>query len=240
MKAYAITDVGMVRNINQDYIYYSLEDVGCLPNLFIVADGMGGHKAGDIASRCTVEGVVKKISASIGKEPISVINTAIEQVNKEIIKKAKESEDFTGMGTTLVVSTIIEGSLKVANVGDSRLYVINNDIIQITRDHSLVEEMVSMGKLDREAARTHKRKNVITRAIGGEAQVEAEMFSVELQPLDIILMCSDGLSNMIEDSEIYRIVKNGANLQEAALTLVNTANHNGGKDNISVILIQNV
>lgn len=240
MKAYAITDTGIVRNINQDYIYYSLESIGCLPNLFIVADGMGGHKAGDIASRYTVKGIVEKISASVGKEPISVINTAIEQVNKEIINKAKESEDFTGMGTTLVVSTIIDGSLKVANVGDSRLYIINNDIIQITRDHSLVEEMVSMGKLDREAARTHKRKNVITRAIGGEAQVEAEMFSVELKPLDIVLMCSDGLSNMIEDSEIYKIVKNSANLQEAVLTLVNTANHNGGKDNISVILIQNV
>ena len=240
MKAYAITDTGIVRNINQDYIYYSLESIGCLPNLFIVADGMGGHKAGDIASRYTVKGIVEKISASAGKEPISVINTAIEQVNKEIINKAKESEDFTGMGTTLVVSTIIDGSLKVANVGDSRLYIINNDIIQITRDHSLVEEMVSMGKLDREAARTHKRKNVITRAIGGEAQVEAEMFSVELKPLDIVLMCSDGLSNMIEDSEIYKIVKNSANLQEAVLTLVNTANHNGGKDNISVILIQNV
>ncbi len=240
MRAYAITDTGIVRNINQDYIYYSLESIGCLPNLFIVADGMGGHKAGDIASRYTVQGIVEKISTSAGKEPISVINTAIEQVNKEIVNKAKESEDFTGMGTTLVVSTIIDGSLKVANVGDSRLYIINNDIIQITRDHSLVEEMVSMGKLDREAARTHKRKNVITRAIGGEAQVEAEMFSVELKPLDIVLMCSDGLSNMIEDSEIYKIVKNSANLQEAVLTLVNTANHNGGKDNISVILIQNV
>ena len=240
MRAYAITDTGIVRNINQDYIYYSLESIGCLPNLFIVADGMGGHKAGDIASRYTVQGIVEKISTSAGKEPISVINTAIEQVNKEIVNKAKESEDFTGMGTTLVVSTIIDGSWKVANAGDSRLYIINNDIIQITRDHSLVEEMVSMGKLDREAARTHKRKNVITRAIGGEAQVEAEMFSVELKPLDIVLMCSDGLSNMIEDSEIYKIVKNSANLQEAVLTLVNTANHNGGKDNISVILIQNV
>ena len=240
MKAYAITDAGIVRNINQDYIYYSLESIGCLPNLFIVADGMGGHKAGDIASKYTVKGIVEKISVSAGKEPISVINTAIEQVNKEIVNKAKESEDFAGMGTTLVVSTIIDGSLKVANVGDGRLYIINSDILQITRDHSLVEEMVSMGKLDREAARTHKRKNVITRAIGGEAQVEAEMFSVELKPLDIVLMCSDGLSNMIEDSEIYKIVKNSANLQEAVLELVNTANHNGGKDNISVILIQNV
>jgi len=240
MKAYAFTDVGMVRKMNQDYIYFSLERVGCLPNLFIVADGMGGHKAGDIASRCTVNGLVEKISGAVGKDPVSVISTAIEQVNREIINKSMESEDFTGMGTTVVVSTIIDGSLKVANVGDSRLYLIDNDIIQVTRDHSLVEEMVSMGKLDREAARTHKRKNVITRAIGAEAQVEAEMFSVDLKPMDFVLMCSDGLSNMIEDSDIYKIVKNSANLQDAVLTLINTANHNGGKDNISVILIQNV
>lgn len=143
------------------------------------------------------------------------------------------------MGTTLVVATIKDEMLRVANVGDSRLYVIGTDgIRQITRDHSLVEEMVSMGEIDRKEARTHKRKNIITRAIGGDSYVEPEMFCVELMPDDIIMMCSDGLTNMIEDEDIFKIVKQNLPLDKTAETLVDTANSNGGKDNISVILIK--
>ena len=238
MKAFAATDVGKVREVNQDCVFSSTGPVGCLPNLFIVADGMGGHKAGDIASRLTVDSVVDKLSKVNSKDYISVITDTIIKVNKEVIDKAAESQDYEGMGTTLVVATVFENILKVANVGDSRLYVIGEDIIQITRDHSLVEEMVTNGQLNRADARVDKRKNIITRAIGGESKVEAEMFSVELKPKDKILMCSDGLSNMVDDTEILEIINREPDIEKAARMLIDAANENGGKDNISVVIVE--
>lgn len=238
MKAFAATDVGKVREVNQDCVFSSTGPVGCLPNLFIVADGMGGHKAGDIASRLTVDSVVDKLSKANSKDYISVITDTIIKVNKEVIDKAAESQDYAGMGTTLVVATVFDNILKVANVGDSRLYVIGEDIIQITRDHSLVEEMVTNGQLDRADARVDKRKNIITRAIGGESKVEAEMFSVELKPEDKILMCSDGLSNMVDDTEILEIINREPDIEKAARMLIDAANENGGKDNISVVIVE--
>ena len=238
MKAFAATDVGKVREVNQDCVFSSTGPVGCLPNLFIVADGMGGHKAGDIASRLTVDSVVDKLSKVNSKDYISVITDTIIKVNKEVIDKAAESQDYAGMGTTLVVATVFDNILKVANVGDSRLYVIGEDIIQITRDHSLVEEMVTNGQLNRADARVDKRKNIITRAIGGESKVEAEMFSVELKPEDKILMCSDGLSNMVDDTEILEIINREPDIEKAARMLIDAANENGGKDNISVVIVE--
>ena len=238
MKAFAATDVGKVREVNQDCVFSSTGPVGCFPNLFIVADGMGGHKAGDIASRLTVDSVVDKLSKVNSKDYISVITDTIIKVNKEVIDKAAESQDYAGMGTTLVVATVFDNILKVANVGDSRLYVIGEDIIQITRDHSLVEEMVTNGQLDRADARVDKRKNIITRAIGGESKVEAEMFSVELKPEDKILMCSDGLFNMVDDTEILEIINREPDIEKAARMLIDAANENGGKDNISVVIVE--
>ena len=238
MKAFAATDVGKVREVNQDCVFSSTGPVGCFPNLFIVADGMGGHKAGDIASRLTVDSVVDKLSKVNSKDYISVITDTIIKVNKEVIDKAAESQDYAGMGTTLVVATVFDNILKVANVGDSRLYVVGEDIIQITRDHSLVEEMVINGQLDRADARVDKRKNIITRAIGGESKVEAEMFSVELKPKDKILMCSDGLSNMVDDTEILEIINREPDIEKAARMLIDAANENGGKDNISVVIVE--
>ena len=238
MKAFAATDVGKVREVNQDCVFSSIGPVGCLPNLFIVADGMGGHKAGDIASRLTVDSVVDKLSKVNSKDYISVITDTIIKVNKEVIDKAAESQDYAGMGTTLVVATVFDNILKVANVGDSRLYVVGEDIIQITRDHSLVEEMVINGQLDRADARVDKRKNIITRAIGGESKVEAEMFSLELKPEDKILMCSDGLSNMVDDAEILEIINREPDIEKAARMLIDAANENGGKDNISVVIVE--
>ena len=238
MKTFSITDAGIIREMNQDYYFSSDTAVGNLPNLFIVADGMGGHKAGDIASRLTVDSVVDKLSKVNSKDYISVITDTIIKVNKEVIDKAAESQDYAGMGTTLVVATVFDNILKVANVGDSRLYVVGEDIIQITRDHSLVEEMVINGQLDRADARVDKRKNIITRAIGGESKVEAEMFSVELKPEDKILMCSDGLSNMVDDAEILEIINREPDIEKAARMLIDAANENGGKDNISVVIVE--
>ena len=239
MEAFALTDVGIERKINQDYVYFTLKQTGHLPNLFIVADGMGGHKAGDVASRYTVDEFVSLIENATEKDDITVISEAVTKVNTMLLEKAKESPDYTGMGTTLVVATIKDEMLRVANVGDSRLYVIGTDgIRQITRDHSLVEEMVLAGKLSKSEARTHARKNVITRAIGGEEQVEPEMFSIDLKENSKVLMCSDGLTNMLEDAEILSIVRNNSDIEDAARMLIDRANENGGKDNISVIIVE--
>ena len=238
MRATAITDIGKTRAVNQDYIYASVEGIGCLPNLFVVADGMGGHKAGDTASRYTVETIKELIAESEETDALSVISEAVKSVNTLLIKKAGESEDYQGMGSTLVIASIFGNVLRVANVGDSRLYVIDDEITQITRDHSLVEEMVLAGQLSRSEARTHAKKNVITRAIGGEEEVEPEMFSVDLKENSKILMCSDGLTNMLEDDEIMRIVKNSPDIEEAAAVLIDRANANGGKDNISVVIVE--
>lgn len=238
MNACALTDVGKVRNVNQDCVYYSLEKVGILPNLFIVADGMGGENAGDVASHFTIEHLLKFIKSSDIIDTITLMQEAIKDVNHALVKKAAESADTIGMGTTLVLATIIDGMLIVANVGDSRLYVLQNNLIQITRDHSYVEELVEIGEIDRSQARTHDRKNLITRAIGGENEVKPEFFTVELKSSDTVLMCSDGLTNMVEDDEISAIIRYTSDVNVTAKKLIDTANANGGKDNISVVLIR--
>ncbi len=238
MKAYAKTDIGAKRQTNQDYIFCSMQPVGSLPNLFIVADGMGGHKAGDLASRYTVEKFLDSVKGSETENPISIIEEAVRYANLALMDKAKESIDYEGMGTTLVVATFIDKSLYIANVGDSRLYIVNNEIQQITRDHSLVEEMINLGEIDRRNARTHEKKNIITRAIGVDSEVVADFFEVEYSKGDIILMCSDGLSNMIEDEDMKMIINEGNDVSEIANKLIEVANNNGGKDNISVVLVE--
>ena len=238
LKSYAITDIGRKRKLNQDFIYFSETPIGNLPNVFIVADGMGGHNAGDFASRFAVETIVEEIQTSFEKNPVTILSKAIEKANALTRQKAYEDISLSGMGTTIVIATFIAGHLEVANVGDSRLYVVNDDIRQVTVDHSLVEEMIRMGGIDRESARFHPDKNIITRAIGARDTVEADFFDLELNAGDQVLLCSDGLTNMMEDETILQILNNGESLKERAEELVRTANNNGGKDNISVIVIE--
>jgi protein phosphatase len=238
MEAYAVSDVGRERSINQDFFYCSKDAVGKLPNLFIIADGMGGHKAGDLASRFTVNHLVNLIEESEYRDPVTIISHAIRQVNTMLVAKAAESTDYNGMGTTLVVATIEDHVLKVANVGDSRLYMVNEEINQITRDHSLVEEMVSIGELNRNEARHHANKNIITRAIGGSNEVEPEIFAIDLLDGDKILMCTDGLTNMVEDGDILKVINHSDSTREACETLIEQANANGGRDNITALLIE--
>lgn len=237
IKSFSITDIGKKRKLNQDFVYTSDESVGNLPNVYIVADGMGGHKAGDFASKCTVETMVREIRGCFEKSPIRILSKAIRVANDQIRQKAREDESLYGMGTTVVAATCMGKYLQVANVGDSRLYIINEEIRQITRDHSLVEEMVRMGGLDRAMARNHPDKNIITRAIGARDTIEIDFFHEELKGGDIVLMCSDGLTNMLEDEEIGRILKEQGTIEERAEKLVEAANNNGGKDNIAVIII---
>lgn len=238
LRSYALTDIGRKRQLNQDYIYLTENPVGNLPNLFIVADGMGGHKAGDYASDLAVETVVKEAGASLEKSPSRILGHAITIANRILRQRASENFALSGMGTTLVAATCIGRFLEVANVGDSRLYVIGDEIVQITEDHSLVEEMVRMGGIGREEARNHPDKNIITRAVGARDEVEVDFFNLELQTGDMVLLCSDGLTNMVDDETICRILKNGKSLRDRVEELVRTANENGGRDNISVIVIE--
>ncbi len=240
IKAVSKTDIGKLRQLNQDFVFTSIYPLGVLDNLFLVADGMGGHKAGDYASKCAVETIIEMCSKSRGKKVVTAISDAINEANTRIRRKAMEDVNMVGMGTTAVLATVSGNILTVANVGDSRLYVISADktITQITRDHSLVEEMVRMGGIDRVSARNHPDKNIITRAIGATGNVNIDFFEVELKDGDIILMCSDGLSNMIEDNNILEIINSEKELESMTSKLVSTANENGGSDNISVVLIR--
>lgn len=237
LRSFSVTDIGKKRKLNQDFVYVSETSVGNLPNIFIVADGMGGHNAGDYASKCTVETMVREIRGCFEKNPVRILGKAIRMANDQIRRKAKEDSSLYGMGSTVVAATCLGHYLQVANVGDSRLYIINDEIRQITRDHSLVEEMVRLGSIDRAAARNHPDKNIITRAIGALDTVEIDFFHEELEPGDIILICSDGLTNMLEDETIGSILRERISLEERAGKLIEAANDNGGKDNIAVILI---
>ena len=240
LPAYSVTDIGRIRKLNQDYVFTSEVPIGPLPNLFIVADGMGGHKAGEYASKCTVETIVGETNLSTERGPVRVISKAVRKANQRIRKKALSDDNYFGMGTTLVVATIDEDGLCVANVGDSRLYLISRgEIHQITVDHSWVEEMVQMGELERKNARNHPDKNIITRAIGVMDEVDVDFFEVDdISVGDIILMCSDGLSNMVEDTEILGIIESGGSIADRAKRLVAAANMNGGRDNIAVVLVE--
>ena len=240
MKAYALTNVGVQRNTNQDFVYVSEEKIGNLPNILIVADGMGGHKAGEVASELAVNAVLESIRSNKKKDKITIIEQAISEANEKVLQVAASDEKCKGMGTTIVVATVVENILYVANVGDSRLYLIGDDIKQITRDHSLVQEMVSIGELDKESAKTHSRKNVITRAVGVEKKLMADFFEVEVQEKTKILLCSDGLSNMVDDEELEAIIKDCGQdtLECTEHKLIDTANSNGGLDNIAVVLAE--
>jgi protein phosphatase len=239
LKTFSRTDIGRKRKLNQDYIYTSEEPVGNLSNIFIVADGMGGHAAGDYASKEAVSTMIEQLGTSLEKNPLVMMQKAIESANAKIHRKANEDPKLEGMGTTVVAATFVGNYLEVVNVGDSRLYVIGeHSIRQITNDHSLVAEMVRRGGLKPEEARNHPDKNIITRAVGVKPEVSADTFTVELHDGDTVLMCTDGLSNMLEDETIRRIVYSSRDVAEATIRLVDEANEAGGKDNISVVLIR--
>ena len=236
-KTVSITDIGRKRKLNQDYVFISDIPVGKLSNLYLVADGMGGHNAGGFASRYAVETIVDEISGSREEEAFAILYEAIEEANRRVIEKAAEDESMSGMGTTLVAATVSGDLLKVANVGDSRLYLVGEGIRQVTTDHSLVEEMVRMGGIDREQARNHPDKNIITRAIGAGEEINPDFFEVRLSKNDRIFMCTDGVSNMLTDDEIFHILQEFEEEEEQIRQIVEAANEQGGRDNMGVILI---
>lgn len=236
MQAYAKTDVGCVRSMNQDVFFYSTEPVGPFPNLFIVADGMGGHQAGDYASRYTIQSFIEYILQAPQESLITLIDKGITDANAKVMEKSISEEALAGMGTTIVVGFVENQQLYVANVGDSRLYLISDEITQVTEDHSFVAAMVRAGELSPEEARKHPDKNVITRAIGVAWDVKADFFEVDLQKGDRILLCTDGLSNMVSDDRIFEILSQ-CEMEDSAELLIEEAKKNGGTDNVTAIVL---
>lgn len=237
IRSYAMTDIGRTRVVNQDYVFSCLEPVGNLPNLFIVADGMGGHQAGDFASSYSVKKFLESVSLSLQKHPHKIFQDAIRYANKELIEKSRSNPDLRGMGTTMVVLTIVGDKAYVANVGDSRLYLLEDELTQITIDHSLVQEMIRIGELTKESARNHPDKNIITRAVGAGKDINVDFFEFHITKDSVLLMCSDGLSNMVDEGQIAALLKSSRMPEKAGKKLIEAANRNGGKDNIAVIVI---
>ena len=237
MLAVGKTDIGAKRSSNQDSIYINNGPIGSLPNLFIVADGMGGHNAGDFASSYAINVVTDYVASSDIQSPISLLKRAMIFANSEVYRQSMEDVGKSGMGTTMVAAVVKDNELFVANIGDSRLYIVNEDINQITMDHSLVEELIRSGQLKRNNGRNHPEKNIITKAMGSKDEVIPDFFETEVKPGDKLLLCSDGLSNMVENDEIRDIIREHDDIEEATDILIERANYYGGLDNISIVLV---
>ena len=242
METFAKTDIGKIRNMNQDCIYVSPEDDPI--KLYILADGMGGYNGGEIASKLAVESVKNYIksyfsSIQLDKESISqFLKEAIEHANRIVHERSKEDKDLNEMGTTLEICLIYSNKVFIAHIGDSRVYRIRKNIIRrLTTDHSYVEKLVKDGTITREESYTHPKKNMLTQAVGCEKQINPEIIVKGFLKDDILLICSDGLTNMVSENEIYQIVT--TNIKNANENLISRANENGGVDNISVIIVKN-
>lgn len=241
MRAFARTDRGKIRSANQDTLFATALSIGVLDNLFMVADGMGGQKAGDYASRAVINDIcgqlAKQDPEAECKDVIDTLSGLLETSNRNLYRDSLAASDRSGMGTTLVMATIHQGILYAANIGDSRLYLIRDgQLRQVTRDHSYVEEMVQTGRMERNSEEYRSKKNIITRAMGIGEQVEADFFREPLAEGDLFLLCSDGLTNMVPEQDILRLCTEDRTLKDRVNALIDLANANGGRDNISVIL----
>ena len=241
MQAWGLTDPGMVRNQNQDF--YCIVKLGRDQLLTIVCDGMGGARSGNIASKMAAElfvGEVQRTARSNMKQDRvdDMLNSALELANKAVYEQSLLSEEYKGMGTTLVAAFFQKDTVTVANVGDSRAYLLNQSGVQnVTTDHSLVELMVQRGELTREQAKNHPGKNLITRAVGTEQTVACDLFHHHLSKGDSFLLCSDGLSNVMSDQEILFEVIHGVNKSDCCQRLMSIANYRGSPDNVTVVLV---
>ena len=241
MQAYAKTDIGKAREMNQDFIYVSknMEDM----KLCILADGMGGYKGGEIASNLATISARNYIDENFDAANLedsdsiqTLIREAMEYANKVVYEKSKENEELEQMGTTLEICLIYGNKMYIGHIGDSRIYRIRKNIIRrITTDHSYVETLVKDGTITREEAFYHPKKNMLIKALGCTDYIEPDITVKGFLEDDIILMCSDGLTNMLQEEEIYNIIKE--NVENACDNLIQKANELGGYDNISVIII---
>ena len=238
MKLWGITHRGAVRQQNQDaYAVRELEDGR---GLAVVCDGMGGARAGNVASSMAVELFMRKLEeqGQPGDDPQKWLKTAAAHANDGVFQKAVEDPDCTGMGTTLVAALIRKNQASIVNVGDSRCYGISNGSIrQITKDHSVVQMMVDRGELTPETAKSYPGKNLITRAVGTEPTILCDLYRQELEKGSYLLLCSDGLSNMLDDQEMLFEVVHGVNKQKCCKRLLDIAKLRGSPDNVTSILV---
>ena len=241
--AYAKSDVGKVREMNQDSYYIS--DLQSPVKLYLLADGMGGYKGGEIASSLAITCARNYIEnnfkeASKDRESlIQLVASSMEYANMVVYEKSKENKELEGMGTTLEVCLIYNNKVYIGHVGDSRIYRIRKEFIRkLTQDHSYVQKLVRDGTITKEEAENHPKKNMLMKALGCNAFVEPDVSVKGFLKDDILIMTSDGLTNMVKQEDIFSIAK--GNIEKAPIKLVNLANENGGLDNITVVVIKNI
>lgn len=243
IKAYAKSDLGKVREMNQDYYYISnsLDEV----QLYLLADGMGGYNGGEIASKLAVQTAKNYIENNfkeIEKDRDSIIQllgSSMEYANMVVYEKSKENAELQGMGTTLEICLIYNNKVYIGHIGDSRIYRIRKEFIRkLTQDHSYVQKLVADGTITKEEAAHHPQKNMLMKALGCNAFVEPDVMVKGFLKDDILIMCSDGLTNMVDQETIYKMASK--NIEQAPKDLVELANNNGGYDNITVVVIKNI
>ncbi len=228
-EAYAArSEVGLVRGHNED-------SFAIAPPLFVVADGMGGHEAGEVASAIAVESMLK---AAPKRTDPDALDAAVCRANKAVIEAARDGRGKPGMGTTMTAATVIGDELVVAQVGDSRAYLLHDGVLQrLTRDHSLVAELVQQGRITEEEARYHPQRSVITRALGSDPAMRPDIYSLNVVAGDRLMLCSDGLYSMVDDAKIADIMRTQPDPQGCCDILVNEAISNGGLDNVTVVVV---
>ena len=238
MKIFGKTDIGLVRETNQDaFSFGSFDDGNCWA---VVCDGMGGVSGGQVASEICVEKVSEAIKRSYRKgitvsSAKNLLTTAINAANSAVFKEAQENIELKGMGTTVVAVLVLGSIAVVAHVGDSRAYLINDEINQITKDHSFVQLLIDTGKITEEEAKVHPDRNVITRAVGIEHVVDVEIDIIDINYNDKLLICTDGLNGYVPDADILKIIKEYGD--SSTEKLVKTANDAGGRDNVTVVML---
>ncbi len=239
MLSFSKTHIGKVRLNNEDSVFKENDKIGCLENIFIVADGMGGHNAGEVASKLSIEYLKEYLTSNNYElDTEEILMDSIFSANQKIYAKAKTDLENKGMGTTLTVCTIKEDKAYFGHVGDSRAYLFREDeLIQLTNDHTYVSEMVKKGLMTKEQALVDPNRNMITRAVGIDQTVRVDTFSIEIKEDDLILLCSDGLSGLVSDEVIFEVVSSDDKLDVKCDNLIDKALENGGIDNISVVLI---
>lgn len=242
MDIFVCSDVGKIREINQDAYFYC--DYEQLP-VFAVADGMGGHNAGEIASNLAIKTIEEAYYRDRDKiiqkelELPKFINEVVATANEKIFLKSNEQKDCNGMGTTVTIGFLYDEEIYIGHIGDSRAYLLRNEeLIQLTQDHSLVAELVKNGSISREEARNHPQKNIITRALGTDNKVNVDILSRELKDNDILMLCTDGLTNMVSEKTIRDTLLSNNDLEKSCKSLIKIANELGGFDNSTVMIIK--
>lgn len=242
VEVYGLSDVGCIRELNEDcYCICGFGD-NSERGFCILADGMGGHNAGEVASQNAVKLIAEEMNRLLEsgeKEIPGQLSRAVSAANTGVYTMASENPIHRGMGTTVVTAFIDDGTAYVANVGDSRAYAVRDDeIVQITTDHSVVSELVMRGTITKEEARLHPQKNIITRAVGTDKSVRTDIFEYNYSPGDVMIICSDGLSTMLDDNRILEIIKSKKTSEDTVNSLIAAAKDEGGLDNITVICIR--